>query len=67
VRRVIDALAELIGRLERFGVPNTLSAAGATRPGLEQVADLVLHDMGAAVNPRALVRADLIQLFDAAW
>lgn len=65
--RVIDALAAWITDLEPFGVPHTLSAAGATRPQLEQVADLVLHDMAAAVNPRSLDRADLLQLFDAAW
>jgi len=64
---VIDELAALIARLERFGVPNTLERAGATRPELEQVADLVLHDMAAAVNPRSLERADLLELFDAAW
>jgi alcohol dehydrogenase len=65
--RVVDALGAFIARLERFGVPNTLSRAGATRPELEQVADLVLHDMAAAVNPRPLGRADLMELFGAAW
>jgi alcohol dehydrogenase class IV len=65
--RVIDALAALIASLERFGVPHTLESAGATKPELELVADLVLHDMGAAVNPRPLGRADLTDLFAAAW
>ncbi len=65
--RVIEALAALIGSLERFGVPHTLSGAGATRPELEQVAERVLHDMGAAVNPRPIERSDLMELFDAAW
>jgi alcohol dehydrogenase len=65
--RVIDELAALIASLERFGVPHTLESAGATRPELELVADLVLHDMGAAVNPRPLERADLTHLFEAAW
>jgi alcohol dehydrogenase len=65
--RVIDALAALIGSLERFGVPCTLQSAGATRPELEQVADRVLHDMGAAVNPRPLEQRDLMDLFEAAW
>jgi alcohol dehydrogenase len=65
--RVIDALAELIGSLERFGVPNTLQSAGATRPELALVADRVLHDMGAAVNPRPLELGDLMDLFEAAW
>ena len=65
--RVIDTLAALISRLERFGVPHTLRDAGATRPELEQVAELVLHDMGAAVNPRPLQHSDLMELFDAAW
>lgn len=64
---VIAALAALIGDLERFGVPNTLSAAGATMPRLELVADRVLHDMGAAANPRPLARTDLVELFEAAW
>lgn len=65
--RVIDVVAALIASLERFGVPHTLSDAGATRPELEQVAERVLHDMGAAANPRPIERADLIELFDAAW
>jgi alcohol dehydrogenase len=65
--RVIDALAESIAELERFGVPHTLRAAGATRSELEGVATRVLHDMGAAVNPRAIEHADLMALFDAAW
>ncbi len=65
--RVIAGLADLIERLERFGVPHTLRTAGATRPELEQVAERVLHDVGAAVNPRPLERADLMELFDAAW
>ncbi|QEC50890.1 iron-containing alcohol dehydrogenase [Baekduia soli] len=64
---VIDGLAAFIGRLERFGVPHTLSSAGATRPELDDVADRVLGDMGAAVNPRPLTRADLLDLFQAAW
>jgi alcohol dehydrogenase class IV len=66
-QRVIDALAALIASLERFGVPHTLSGAGATRPELQQVADRVLHDMGAAVNPRPIERSDLMELFGAAW
>lgn len=65
--RVIDALAALIASLARFGVPHTLADAGATQPELEQVADRVLHDMGVAVNPRPIERADLIALFEAAW
>lgn len=65
--RVIDELAALIASLERFGVPHTLASAGATRPELELVADRVLHDMGAAVNPRPLAREDLTNLFEAAW
>lgn len=64
---VIDGLAALIAGLERFGVPHRLASAGATEPGLELVADLVLHDMTAAVNPRPLGRADLMELFQAAW
>ena len=64
---VIDELEALIVSLERFGVPHTLAGAGATRPELELVADLVLHDFGAAVNPRKLERTDLMDLFDAAW
>jgi len=64
---VIDELEALIVSLERFGVPHTLEGAGATRPELELVADLVLHDFGAAVNPRKLERTDLMDLFDAAW
>ena len=67
VRRVIDALAALIAGLERFGVPHTLSRAGGSWPELEHVAERVLHDMGAAVNPRPIERSDLIDLFDAAW
>lgn len=66
-QRVIDALAALIASLERFGVPHTLSRAGATKPELEHVADRVLHDMGAAVNPRPIERDDLMDLFGAAW
>jgi len=65
--RTIDALAELIEDLERFGVPHTLSAAGATRPELELVADRVLHDMGVQVNPRPVSPTDLAELFEAAW
>jgi alcohol dehydrogenase class IV len=64
---VIDELAYLIADLERFGVPHTLSAAGATRPELELVADRVLHDMGVQVNPRPVSPTDLSDLFDAAW
>jgi alcohol dehydrogenase class IV len=64
---VIDALAALIEDLERFGVPHTLSGAGATRPELQLVADRVLHDMGVAVNPRPVAAADLAELFEAAW
>jgi alcohol dehydrogenase class IV len=64
---VVDELAALIAGLERFGVPHTLASAGATEPELELVADLVLHDMGAAANPRPLDRADLMELFKAAW
>ena len=64
---VIDELAALIYSLERFGVPHTLESAGADRSELELVADLVLHDMGAAANPRPLERCDLLDLLDAAW
>lgn len=64
---VIDGLAALIADLERFGVPHTLSEAGARRAELEQLADIVLHDSGAAANPRPLSRANLLELFDAAW
>jgi alcohol dehydrogenase class IV len=64
---VIDALAGVIANLERFGVPHTLSAAGATRPELQDVADRVLRDPGAAANPRQLDRDDLLGLFEAAW
>ncbi|MEZ5078276.1 MAG: iron-containing alcohol dehydrogenase [Solirubrobacterales bacterium] len=65
--KVIDGVAALIASLERFGVPHTLESAGATKPALELVADLVLQDMGAAVNPRPLERSDLTDLFEAAW
>ncbi len=64
---VIDALAALIADLERFGVPHTLSAAGATRPELELVADRVLHDFGVQANPQPVGAADLADLFEAAW
>ena len=64
---VIDALTGVIARLERFGVPNTLSAAGATRPELGDVADRVLRDAGAAANPRPIDRDDLLGMFEAAW
>jgi len=65
--RTIDALAALIHDLERFGVPHSLSAAGATRPELELVADRVLHDFGVQANPRPVGADDLARLFDAAW
>jgi alcohol dehydrogenase len=65
--RVIDAIAVLIADLERFGVPHTLSAAGATRPELELVADRVLHDFGVQANPQPVSAADLADLFEAAW
>jgi alcohol dehydrogenase class IV len=64
---VIDALAALIADLGRFGVPNTLSAAGATRPELELVADRVLHDFGVQANPQPVSATDLAGLFEAAW
>jgi alcohol dehydrogenase class IV len=64
---VIDRLAELIADLERFGVPHTLSAAGATRPELELVADRVLHDFGVQANPQPVSATDLAELFEAAW
>jgi alcohol dehydrogenase len=65
--QIIDELAYLIADLERFGVPHTLSGAGATRPELALVADRVLHDMGVRVNPRPVSPTDLAELFDAAW
>jgi alcohol dehydrogenase class IV len=64
---MIDALGDFIAELEPFGVPHTLSAAGATRDQLPAVAGRVLGDMGAAVNPRPVSHADLMALFDAAW
>jgi alcohol dehydrogenase class IV len=67
VARTIDALAALIEDLERFGVPNTLSAAGATRPELELVADRVLNDFGVQASPRPVGQVDLAELFEAAW
>jgi alcohol dehydrogenase len=65
--RAIDGVAGLIAELEPYGVPHELHRTGAVRSELPAIADRVLHDMGAAVNPRPVERADLLTMLESAW
>jgi alcohol dehydrogenase class IV len=63
----VHALRRLVASIARFGIPQTLRAAGVDREGLGGVADHVMLDPTLATNPKPVSRKDVMAILDAAW